>query len=332
MAWKNFTRDGYTEFRYGTSKPVTLAGPKPAPVYSRDQRKAVVSKALDILRDWRRSPFEHEGAVRSGLRSGLCVSGYSWERSDAAAAEIVAESLRRLGAKRPTWEQGQREYVECEDVCIHCRSQLETTSMDPWRHTYCSKVCRDAHRLKRDSAYRYHETYAVKRAYQVAAISKLPRRSCINCGADFQPGDRKTKHCSLMCARHSRLDIVPDKNCEACGNVFRGRSIASRYCSIQCIADAERASLKQIACEHCAARFQPGKAATRFCSKKCQQAAHHLRTRAARPQSNPLPMKTCVSCGQVFQPVRKDGRFCSKRCNKSYYNAARSHTLKCERA
>ena len=92
--WKHGRGAGWTEFRYGdaTLHPATLAGRKrqPAPLFSGERKKAAIQRTMDFLRDWRQSPFEQEAAVRAGLRSGLCLAGYPWERSDAAAIEIVS--------------------------------------------------------------------------------------------------------------------------------------------------------------------------------------------------------------------------------------------------
>ena len=87
------------------------------PQASRRKRRAratprLVESCAAILGRWRSSAFEFEASCRHGLRSGFCLAGESWARADVMAAEIVRESLHRIGARRPTWEEGQPEYTQ----------------------------------------------------------------------------------------------------------------------------------------------------------------------------------------------------------------------------
>lgn len=67
-----------------------------------------------------------------------------------AAASIVAEAMLRIGAKRPTYQEGQPEYshegagamIE-RTRCVRCHSPL------PEGHTkFCGDLCCSAHHLR----------------------------------------------------------------------------------------------------------------------------------------------------------------------------------------
>src|SRR3546814_953966 len=78
--------------------------------------------------------FSLEGELRHRLRSSLCRQGADWILADLLAAAIVEDALRKVGAQRPTWQQGQPEWTQ-EGViyiqrtrCIRCRRSEEHTS------------------------------------------------------------------------------------------------------------------------------------------------------------------------------------------------------------
>src|SRR3546814_1442074 len=83
--------------------------------------------------------FSLEGELRHRLRSSLCRQGADWILADLLAAAIVEDALRKVGAQRPTWQQGQPEWTQ-EGViyiqrtrCIRCRWKLP-----PGHRKYCS--------------------------------------------------------------------------------------------------------------------------------------------------------------------------------------------------
>ncbi|HEV7286289.1 MAG TPA: hypothetical protein VGN75_15645, partial [Kaistia sp.] len=93
---------GYLDYRYGRqAAPVTLAGKTKPGGLNKAKRVHVVDQVTGILRGWRTSPFENEGAIVHGLRSGMCLEGQRWARADMEATAIVAEGLRRIRAERP---------------------------------------------------------------------------------------------------------------------------------------------------------------------------------------------------------------------------------------
>ena len=104
-------------------------------------RKRRIAAITAILRRYEASPFEHESACIAGLRSGLCLLGWSWREADREARETVAEGLRRIGARRPPWAWGQPDYAHGTDFiertrCARCGGPLPAE-----RRRYCSDLC-----------------------------------------------------------------------------------------------------------------------------------------------------------------------------------------------
>src|SRR5690606_16914077 len=115
---------------------------------------------------------------RHEMRSGLCLRGWPWADADAAAAEIVAAALNMVGARRPTWQQGQPEYVQFGVVleertrCVVCGWKL------PEGHRlYCSPTCFEVKRHDRRHKWENAYDYAVQReARWITALGGPSRR------------------------------------------------------------------------------------------------------------------------------------------------------------
>lgn len=92
------------------------------------------------------SPLGLEGPLRHGIRSNLCLLGWRWPDADAMARELIEEALRRLRAVRPTWKEGQPEWVIeagtliARTRCINCHKPLPEG-----HHKFCGELCGDAH-------------------------------------------------------------------------------------------------------------------------------------------------------------------------------------------
>jgi hypothetical protein len=71
------------------------------------ERKQAVDRVASILKRGEPTRFAFEAACRHDLRAQMCLAGMAWSRADATAAEIVSEALARIGAQRPSFEQGQ---------------------------------------------------------------------------------------------------------------------------------------------------------------------------------------------------------------------------------
>ncbi|OWJ72514.1 hypothetical protein CDV50_04900 [Haematobacter massiliensis] len=86
-----------------------------------------------------------EGPLRAGIRSDLCLQGWRWKEADAAARDLLDDAFRVAGAIRPSWNEGQPEWVTHpgtlinRDCCAHCRRPLP----DGMRK-FCGSVCRNA--------------------------------------------------------------------------------------------------------------------------------------------------------------------------------------------
>lgn len=86
------------------------------------------------------SPFRYEAEFRAMIRAGLVLQGWRWTPADDAAVLVVTISLEILQAKRPSWEEGQRNYATGDQIartrCANCHAPLE-----PHQLVYCSKRC-----------------------------------------------------------------------------------------------------------------------------------------------------------------------------------------------
>lgn len=152
--------------RRGRSVEVTLAGPKPrkpkAKKITEGYRRTLVDQTVAVMRKGEPSVFAFEGFMRHGIRSGLCRRGWTWHDADETAADIVGAALARLGAKRPTWQQAQPEWVQfgvtlIERVrCVNCGWQL------PAGHTkFCSRRCHHSWHNKIDRRFVAEQMEAV---------------------------------------------------------------------------------------------------------------------------------------------------------------------------
>lgn len=91
-----------------------------------------------------------EGILRASLRADLCLRGWQWIDADRAAIDIVASAHRLLGAERPDWYEGQREWtVEAGTLiertrCARCHKKLPEGNFK-----YCSRLCNTGHANRR---------------------------------------------------------------------------------------------------------------------------------------------------------------------------------------
>lgn len=116
---------------------------------SKDKRRQLIDAMMAILRQGEASKFEFEASCRHGLRTALCLKGWSWSEADTTAAAIVERSLHFIGAVRPTWYEGQPEWTQngsgaliARTRCVRCRRRLEDM------HTkFCSTLCANAHHM-----------------------------------------------------------------------------------------------------------------------------------------------------------------------------------------
>jgi hypothetical protein len=134
-----------------------------------EQRAIIVDHIADILRCGDPTPFAFEAVCRHGLRGGLVMRGRSWPVADEIAAGIVRSALNMIGARRPSWLQGQPEYVQYgvkafeRTRCVECGWRL------PEGHTkFCGLRCSRAFHNERYRSDRLAELAAYARAYRAA--------------------------------------------------------------------------------------------------------------------------------------------------------------------
>ncbi|MER8699688.1 hypothetical protein [Mesorhizobium sp. M1273] len=281
------------------------------PIFGADKRRHIVSQMMDVIADWRLSPFEFEGAGRAGLRSALCLDGYSWQRADDEAASIIETCLR--GHRRPTWLQGQPEGVDREN-CLGCGQLLDTSERQLRRVSWCSELCRLATKIRREQADDYRGKEVTKRAFYLGKKQQLRKRNCEFCSTSFRPSVEESRFCSSSCARHARGDIIEQRECAACAKTFRplSRSKAGLYCSPVC-ASAGRTTKPERPCSHCQRVFKPHRHTQNWCSVEC---------RAAGQKATP---RTCDQCGDMFQPASPAARYCCAECrNRAAYDRSKA--------
>jgi hypothetical protein len=306
---------GWTEYRYGDpkAKPITLAGKKPKQIFKGKDRDRLVDKVMDALRDWRQSPFENEGPVRAGLRSALCMKGHGWHPSDHEASEIVRESLRRIGAVRPTWEQGQRYYADPRENCRWCFGSIAEEDMSGNRNRlFCSDHCRRAAYVHWNMKNASKGNAMEREAYRAIYSERLPDRQCESCHKAFKPNSaqRSTRFCSLRCAQAERRLEIPERPCEQCQKMFRPPSgnLAAKFCGRKC-ADKAKRIYQPRRCQMCATTFIPRREENYFCSDPCARRARSFREVECQ----------CQYCRETFIAKRPDAIYCSTACMRSAY-------------
>ncbi len=315
---------GYTEYRYGLTKPITLAGGprRPEPVVRGQARESLIDRVMEAMGDWRKSPFEHEGSMRAGLRSAWCLDGNDWSRADYQAAVIVSAALDRMGAARPSFEQAQRGYASGSDYCHWCFRPIDEDDRSRGRR-FCSPDCARTALEYMARETNHHYGAVLRSAIRLLDIEKAEPQTCSYCERTFK-ADRHAKYCSTACT-NAAARIHEDRHCAMCSAIFRPVNRDQRHCSQSCSrraamkAEAEALAGVRLTCEACGGSFQPRHKSARYCSSKCQQ---YNGTRLYRERRRPLPPRPtpCGWCGEVYQPKIKlrDGvpGYCSPRCNK----------------
>lgn len=87
--------------------------------------------------------FGLEGAIVAALRSDLCLRGWRWREAHGAAANIVHIAHGLLGAERPTWYEGQPDFVISPGLLIErTRCKRCHRPLPEGRPKYCSNACK----------------------------------------------------------------------------------------------------------------------------------------------------------------------------------------------
>jgi hypothetical protein len=177
-----------------------IAAPKPVKRLARHRFVAIRDIVAAIMREVEPTPFAVEGPCRTGIRARLCLDGWRWRDADAEAAAIVQAALNLIGAKRPTWAQGQPEFTQdgyaplTRERCARCAKPLPEGHLK-----YCGPVCAQAARNDWKHKQDKEAVYAAAKAYRAAWSKRQPERTCPICGKAFQPKHKNSKVCSKSC-------------------------------------------------------------------------------------------------------------------------------------
>lgn len=246
---------------------ISLAGSgRPQKVFRREKRRHVLDQVMDVLRDWRLSPWENEASAIHGLRAALCLEGHGWRKANDEASALVAEAMTQIAPERPSWDQGQREYSVPDDYCNWCHSPMPEGS---GRKRFCSTDCARAAIQWRDYETTYKDSTIGNAAYYVIRRSQRPVKPCKHCGAPFHPENKNSVFCSFKCmGLHKRT--IAEKPCAACGTPFRPhKSNAGLYCSPACAAASGRRPHYEKTCAWCFTPFMAKTPIAACCSPVC---------------------------------------------------------------
>lgn len=251
-------------------------------------RERVVRDIIDILEDYRLSVFESEGPIRASIRSVLCLAGNGWEPSDNESAGLIAAALHKMGAKRPTWFQGQQSYITGKERCLHCSCELPEEIIAN-RERYCSFVCKNAIALCKPDLERYANRQAYARTWYVMSNVTASERPCRQCTNPYRSAYADQKFCSYDCANVAQTNPARHRTCGHCQAAFidhqkGGRG--QRYCSVPCRMAAWKTS--EFECCVCSETFEAKHANARFCGPKCRNTWHY-RKRIAEAKTVPTP-------------------------------------------
>jgi hypothetical protein len=310
-----YTNGNWPEYRYGPKKPISLAGSTARAIFKGQKRDHVVDEVMNVLRTRTLSPFQHEAACRHGLRKALCLDGYAWTRSDEEAALIVHEGLSLLGASRPSYAEGQREYSISTDYCVGCHGPIDEENIAKG-HRFCSADCA-RNTYERRAMGEVRKFYDVaQNAYRIIRTDAASEMICEECHRPFKRSKIKTEQkygrgrfCSIEC-HNASMRIYQDTECEACGTVFQPSRKGQKFCSRTCVY-ASQSKGPNRTCQQCGAGFRYHREKSDpngglFCSKVCSDAGKW---------ADKCFEKTCEWCGSVYAAKNPKSRCCSAYCS-----------------
>lgn len=109
-----------------------------------ERRRYLILVLAKAMREAEPTPFAAEAPGRHRIRISLVLQGWPWLVADHTAAAIIREALKRVGARRPYWIEGQREYTTGaflrDDNCWRCGEPLP-----PHAKKFCPICARITH-------------------------------------------------------------------------------------------------------------------------------------------------------------------------------------------
>lgn len=266
---------------------MSLKPKAPTRILSGKNRKLAVEDVLAVLKQFRVTPFEYEGACRAGLREHFCLGGHSWQRADHEAAELVREAFMSMGAKRPTWLEGQPEHLIARENCQHCNVLLSKEAISSGAR-FCSDECQTFMKTHRAE---YHTTvweWAYCTAHYVKRKQEAKPKPCVQCGEPFSSPKPNARFCGPSCAIKARQPEVPERSCIGCGKRFKPRKASIKNCSTRCASKAYGLTNPERACVICSKRFAPVRANSNVCSDVCKRARKAQKMRDKRAARVPF--------------------------------------------
>jgi hypothetical protein len=110
--------------------------------FSRKETQRLVDTVVIILKKSEPTPFARSASSVYGLRQNLCLSGWPWLLAHLTAAAIVARALAQIGARFPSWIEGQPSYTKLgfylrpDEFCWECGDMLPK-----FKKRFCSPDC-----------------------------------------------------------------------------------------------------------------------------------------------------------------------------------------------
>ncbi len=117
------------------------------------RHRALVDKLAQVIRTEREAgriatPFNLEGPLRHAIRAKLCREGWGWADAAQMARDLLEATFNRLGANRPSWNEGQPEWLIEAGTLIQrdrCARRGCGKPLPEGHRKFCGKLCRDAH-------------------------------------------------------------------------------------------------------------------------------------------------------------------------------------------
>ncbi len=312
--------------------------PKPKAT-RRDRRKGlhrepIVKAIARILDAGEPTKFAFEAACRHGLRARLCLAGTSWASADKFAGEIVAEALRRLGAARPSWLEGQPDAAQVSGerrwTCAykHCGRPIPEDRgerIGGLGVKYCSDRCAQLAADKRNQYTLVNASAAAAAAYRAARGSGAQgfTKVCIGCGETFSAPlkwrETHRQYCSTQCRDKHILKWAP-RPCAVCGKTFKPVKRGNKYCSRECMGIGSVKPGGERTCKRCGTVFTVRWPCSpkQFCSRKCGiDNALAASLNAARHRQQERPKRFCQQC-QAELTKHDQKTFCSRECANQF--------------
>jgi hypothetical protein len=140
---------------------------------TRSRTLSLIYTTADILRCGEPTYFALEGACRTGLRIGFIAQSASWPVADLIAHHIIISALNLIGARRPTWQEGQPEYTQDGAITVQRERCLECCRPLPEGHwRFCSEICGSRNYDRRFRSVMNTERAAQMRAYRATRREK----------------------------------------------------------------------------------------------------------------------------------------------------------------